>query len=113
MCKTRNRKEHVLLAHLQVHITENVMLAHHASNHRSGAARGVRASGTGAPKRQHEQNPHADRSEKQIDKSVEDSFPASDPPATGGTTRIDPASPSPRGDRPGKPEHPTDKGSKQ
>ncbi len=32
--------------------------------------------------------------EKDIDKAVEDSFPASDPPATGGTTRIDPSTPN-------------------
>lgn len=31
------------------------------------------------------------RDEKQIDKALEDTFPASDPPATGGVTRIDPA----------------------
>jgi hypothetical protein len=48
------------------------------------------ASGSSAPKRHHEQHPHSERSEKEIDKAVEDSFPASDPPATGGTTRIDP-----------------------
>ncbi|GAB2916897.1 hypothetical protein GCM10027093_64310 [Paraburkholderia jirisanensis] len=89
------------------------MLGQPESNHRTGAAHDVRAAGSGAPKRQHEQHPHADRSEKQIDKSVEDTFPASDPPATGGTTRIDPASPSPRGDGPGKPEHSSDKGSKR
>jgi hypothetical protein len=37
-----------------------------------------------------EQHPHANKSEKQIDKQVEDSFPASDPPSTGGTTKIVP-----------------------
>lgn len=37
-----------------------------------------------------EKHPHADKSEKQIDKEVEDSFPASDPPSTGGTTKIVP-----------------------
>ncbi|MDE1181713.1 hypothetical protein [Paraburkholderia sp.] len=36
-----------------------------------------------------EQHPHADKSEKQIDKANEDTFPASDPPSTGGTTRIE------------------------
>jgi hypothetical protein len=41
-------------------------------------------------KRPAEQNPHAHKSESQIDHTVEDSFPASDPPATGGTTRIEP-----------------------
>ncbi|CAB3755446.1 hypothetical protein [Paraburkholderia solisilvae] len=56
------------------------------------AAPPVSAAGTSAPKRHHEKHPHADRSEKNIDKAGEDSFPASDPPATGGTTRIDPDS---------------------
>ncbi|MFM0054246.1 hypothetical protein [Paraburkholderia phytofirmans] len=37
-----------------------------------------------------EKHPHSDKSEKQIDKEVEDSFPASDPPSTGGTTKIVP-----------------------
>jgi hypothetical protein len=37
-----------------------------------------------------EQHPHSEKSEKQIDKEVEDSFPASDPPSTGGTTKIVP-----------------------
>lgn len=37
-----------------------------------------------------EKHPNADKSEKQIDKQVEDSFPASDPPSTGGTTKIVP-----------------------
>ena len=36
-----------------------------------------------------EQHPHANKSESQIDHTVEDSFPASDPPATGGKTRIE------------------------
>jgi hypothetical protein len=36
-----------------------------------------------------EQHPNTDKSEKDVDKSVEDTFPASDPRATGGTTRID------------------------
>jgi hypothetical protein len=43
-------------------------------------------SATNAPK---EQNPHSERDDEQIDKSVEDTFPASDPPATGGVTRIE------------------------
>ena len=37
-----------------------------------------------------EKHPHSNKSENQIDKQVEDSFPASDPPSTGGTTRIEP-----------------------
>lgn len=36
-----------------------------------------------------EQNPHSERDEDDVDKAVEDSFPASDPPATGGVTRIE------------------------
>jgi hypothetical protein len=37
----------------------------------------------------HEVHPHAHKNEAQIDHAVEDSFPASDPPATGGKTRIE------------------------
>ena len=37
-----------------------------------------------------EKHPHSNKSEKQIDSEVEDSFPASDPPSTGGTTKIVP-----------------------
>lgn len=37
-----------------------------------------------------EQNPHSEREEEDVDKAVEDTFPASDPPATGGVTRIEP-----------------------
>lgn len=36
-----------------------------------------------------EQNPHSNRDEEDVDKAVEDSFPASDPPSTGGVTRIE------------------------
>ncbi|WP_288824295.1 hypothetical protein [uncultured Paraburkholderia sp.] len=44
---------------------------------------------TGAnPAEPKEQHPNADKTEKQIDKEVEDTFPASDPPSTGGTTKI-------------------------
>jgi hypothetical protein len=42
-------------------------------------------------KRPAEQHPHANKSESQIDHTVEDSFPASDPPATGGKTRLESA----------------------
>ncbi|BAN25736.1 hypothetical protein [Caballeronia insecticola] len=37
-----------------------------------------------------EQRPHSERDEEDVDKAVEDTFPASDPPATGGVTRIEP-----------------------
>jgi hypothetical protein len=36
-----------------------------------------------------EQNPHSERNEEGVDKAIEDSFPASDPPSTGGVTRIE------------------------
>jgi hypothetical protein len=36
-----------------------------------------------------QENPASDKSEEDVDKAVEDSFPASDPPSTGGTTRIE------------------------
>lgn len=41
---------------------------------------------TSTPKEQH---PGSEKSEDVVDKSIEDTFPASDPPATGGTTRIE------------------------
>ncbi|MEZ0604133.1 hypothetical protein ACAX43_18525 [Paraburkholderia sp. IW21] len=52
-----------------------------------------------------EQHPNADKSEKQIDKEGEDSFPASDPPSTGGTTKIVPEKDTAAKDKPstGKP----------
>ncbi|HTH59965.1 MAG TPA: hypothetical protein VL689_07385 [Paraburkholderia sp.] len=39
-------------------------------------------------KTKHEERRPDDRSEDAVDKAVEDTFPASDAPATGGTTRI-------------------------
>jgi hypothetical protein len=36
-----------------------------------------------------ELNPHSERDDEDLDKAVEDTFPASDPPATGGITRIE------------------------
>jgi hypothetical protein len=36
-----------------------------------------------------EQHPHSHREEEDVDRAVEDTFPASDPPATGGVTRIE------------------------
>jgi hypothetical protein len=35
-----------------------------------------------------EENTTSERSEKDVDKAVEDTFPAGDPPATGGITKI-------------------------
>ncbi|SFU23954.1 hypothetical protein [Paraburkholderia aspalathi] len=40
-----------------------------------------------------ERHPHADKTEEQIDEAVENTFPASDPPSTGGSTWIDPGQP--------------------
>ena len=37
-----------------------------------------------------EKHPHADKNESQIDQAVEDTFPASDAPSTGGKTRLEP-----------------------
>ncbi|SAK79022.1 hypothetical protein AWB79_04993 [Caballeronia hypogeia] len=36
-----------------------------------------------------EQHPHSEPDEEHIDRAVEDTFPASDPPSTGGVTRIE------------------------
>jgi hypothetical protein len=36
-----------------------------------------------------ERSPGDDKPEEDVDKAIEDTFPASDPPATGGTTRIE------------------------
>lgn len=38
--------------------------------------------------------PSDDKTEERIDEGLEETFPASDPPAVGGATRIDPARPS-------------------
>jgi hypothetical protein len=37
-----------------------------------------------------EQHPNSDKSERNVDKAVEDTFPASDPPSIGGVTKIRP-----------------------
>jgi hypothetical protein len=37
-----------------------------------------------------EKHPHSERKEHHVDEAVEDSFPASDPPSTGGITRLEP-----------------------
>jgi hypothetical protein len=37
-----------------------------------------------------EKHPHSERAEHHVDKAVEDTFPASDPPSTGGVTRLEP-----------------------
>ncbi|AIO72686.1 MULTISPECIES: hypothetical protein [Burkholderia] len=38
--------------------------------------------------------PSDDKTEERIDEGLEETFPASDPPAVGGGTRVDPAKPS-------------------
>jgi hypothetical protein len=38
--------------------------------------------------RHNEQHPNNDKAEKNVDKAVEDTFPASDPPSIGGVTKI-------------------------
>ncbi|AOK07597.1 hypothetical protein LGM90_10265 [Burkholderia sp. AU28942] len=49
--------------------------------------------------------PSDDKTEERIDEGLEETFPASDTPAVGGATRIDPAKPS--GERaPRKPDAP-------
>jgi hypothetical protein len=37
-----------------------------------------------------EQHQNSDKSESNVDKAVEDTFPASDPPSIGGVTKINP-----------------------
>ncbi|WP_396330620.1 hypothetical protein [Burkholderia anthina] len=56
--------------------------------------------------------PSEDKTEERIDEGLEETFPASDPPAVGGATRIDPAKPSGKRDRraPDTPPPPRDHG---
>ncbi|KIP14412.1 hypothetical protein KY49_984 [Burkholderia sp. MSHR3999] len=46
------------------------------------------------PPRKHHGDTHARHSERHIDDALDNTFPASDPPAIGGVTRIDPSKPS-------------------
>lgn len=48
---------------------------------------------------QEQRTPH-DRSEGDLDESMEESFPASDPPAIGGATRIEPGNGNKPGEQP-------------
>ncbi|CAI8692948.1 hypothetical protein C5615_05210 [Burkholderia cepacia] len=52
------------------------------------------------------------KTEERIDEGLEETFPASDPPAVGGATRIDPAKPSGKHERraPHVPSPPRDHG---
>lgn len=56
--------------------------------------------------------PSDDKTEERIDEGLEETFPASDPPAVGGATRIDPARPSGERERraPDAPPPPRDHG---
>ncbi|KVZ33455.1 hypothetical protein WL13_25235 [Burkholderia ubonensis] len=45
------------------------------------------------PPRKHHGDTHARHSERHIDDALDNTFPASDPPAIGGVTRIDPSKP--------------------
>jgi len=56
--------------------------------------------------------PSDDRTEERIDEGLEESFPASDPPAVGGATRIEPAKPPGKHERrtPHAPSPPPDHG---
>ncbi|MFP3504871.1 hypothetical protein [Burkholderia sp. SIMBA_062] len=56
--------------------------------------------------------PSDDKTEERIDEGLEETFPASDPPAVGGATRIDPAKPSGKRERraPDAPPPPRDHG---
>jgi hypothetical protein len=54
-----------------------------------------------SPPLKHQDRTHTRHSERHIDRQLEDTFPASDPPATGGITRIEPDTPPDmRDDRP-------------
>ncbi len=74
-----------------------------AERHPTVSALGPKSGDAGKPA-PNERTPTR-RDEKQIDKALEDTFPASDPPATGGVTRIDPvpAHQSPDRGEPGAP----------
>lgn len=48
-----------------------------------------------------EHRPGVNKTEEKIDEAVENTFPASDPPSMGGSTRIDPAQPVSRETDPG------------
>ncbi|MBJ9965178.1 hypothetical protein [Burkholderia seminalis] len=56
--------------------------------------------------------PSEDKTEERIDEGLEETFPASDPPAIGGASRIDPAKPSGTHERhaPDAPSPPRDHG---
>ncbi|MCA8274692.1 hypothetical protein LGN17_19590 [Burkholderia sp. AU30280] len=47
-----------------------------------------------SPPLKHRDRAHTRHSERHIDKQLEDTFPASDPPAIGGVTRIEPGTSS-------------------
>ncbi|KVN41319.1 hypothetical protein WJ63_22945 [Burkholderia pyrrocinia] len=62
--------------------------------HATGS-RASRASAAGPSRRLASQRkPPSDKTEERIDEGLEETFPASDPPAIGGASRIDPAKPA-------------------
>ncbi|KWN63519.1 hypothetical protein [Burkholderia ubonensis] len=63
---------------------------HHASGDVPAHGRRTRHS---PPPRKHHGDTQARHSERHIDDALDDTFPASDPPAIGGVTRIDPSKP--------------------
>ncbi|KVT62462.1 hypothetical protein [Burkholderia ubonensis] len=63
---------------------------HHAGG--DAPARGRRTTHS-PPPRKHHGDTHARHSERDIDDALDNTFPASDPPAIGGVTRIDPSKP--------------------
>ncbi|KVO91419.1 hypothetical protein WL21_27435 [Burkholderia ubonensis] len=64
------------------------------SQHASGdaSAHGRRTQHS-PPPRKHHDDTQARHSERHIDDALDNTFPASDPPAIGGVTRIDPSKP--------------------
>ncbi|WP_175108202.1 hypothetical protein [Pararobbsia alpina] len=85
--KTSNRSKFTALPNMPLPVLKNDNAlqprAAHLGNYLalSVLAQGKHGANTGSAE--------PDHSEGVVDKAVEDSFPASDPPATGGTTRIE------------------------
>ncbi|MBN3820952.1 hypothetical protein G3N57_32375 [Paraburkholderia sp. Se-20369] len=79
----------------------------HATGSRATPASAARPSRLFASQRK----PPSDKTEERIDEGLEETFPASDPPAIGGASRIDPAKPSGQRDKhpPATPSKPRDR----
>ncbi|KVD31563.1 hypothetical protein [Burkholderia ubonensis] len=63
---------------------------HHAGGDAPARGRRIQHS---PPPRKHHGDTQARHSERHIDDALDNTFPASDPPAIGGVTRIDPSKP--------------------